>query len=327
MLSPDPAAVGVPKGSGRLGSVNAYLAAVGISVLAILSQYFVPELVPATLPLYASFAGGLLVVYGIPIVAFLVLVGTRPLLRWRHATLRSSVPALGWYGALSLLSLLVIFLLTIVYLILDPGALDLLSRTNPVLESAASDPWFWVAFSFAVGAIEETIFRGWIFGYWLARGSRNTFVHAVWTSLLFAGIHLYYGTTYGAAAPLVYPELFFLGLAFALAVRASGGNLVWVAILHGANDATAFLTLVNYDAALALHYGVILLGALVALIAWLRSRAPAPLPPFAAAGADATAYGGPPPAGYAPLALSVRPPPSPPPPGPPPPPPIPPPPG
>lgn len=313
MLSPDPAAVGVPTGSGRLGSVRAYVVAVVVSAFAILSQYFVPELLPFTQAVYGSFTGGLLVVYGIPIAAFLALVGVRPIARWRHDPVRAAVPALGWYGALSLLSLVVIFALTVIYLLLDPGALDLLSRTNPVLEGASSNPWFWIAFSFVIGAVEETIFRGWIFGYWLARGSTRTGVHAVWTSVLFAGVHIYYGVTYGVAAPLVYPELFFLGLAFALAVRASGGNLLWVALLHGANDATAFLTLVNYDGALALHYGVILVGALLALLAWLRGRAPAAAPPpFYPMGSGAPPIGAAPPAGYAPFAVTIRPPPSPP---------------
>ncbi|MCI4373798.1 MAG: CPBP family glutamic-type intramembrane protease, partial [Thermoplasmata archaeon] len=105
-------------------------------------------------------------------------------------------------------------------------------------------------------------------------------VPAIWTSVLFAGVHLYYATTYGTAAPLIFPSLFLLGFAFAATYRASGGNLVIVALLHGANDATAFLTLVNPVVADGLHYLVILVGAALGLILYLRPQTPplAPIP-------------------------------------------------
>jgi membrane protease YdiL (CAAX protease family) len=305
-----------PAGSGSLGSVNRYVGAVVLSVVAILSQYFVPELLPAARPAYVSFVGGLLIVYGIPIVLFLALVGARPLDRAFRRLGASLPPAIGWYGALSLLGLLVALVLVLLYEALDPGALDLLSRPNPALENAASNPWFWVAFSFVIGAVEETIFRGWIFGYWVARGSPNLGWHAVWTSALFAGVHLYYGLTYAEASPIAYSQLFLLGLAFALAVRASRGNLVWVALLHGANDASAFLTVLNPIDSLALHYGIVLVGGVVALLLYLRSRRPATswMPPWTPGPPGLP----PPPPTLPPMAVTVR---APPPPGPPPPPP------
>jgi hypothetical protein len=321
-MFPDPATAAAPQGVGRLGSISAYVAAVAITVFAVVSQYFVPQLLPVVDPIYRSFWGGLFVVYGIPILAFAVLVGARPLDRFAHRTGSAALPALGWYGALALLSLAVTFALIIVYLALDPSALDLLDRPNPVVQEAQSNPWFWVGFSFAIGAIEETIFRGWVFGYWLARGTSIGWVHAVWTSALFAGVHLYYATTYGLAAPLVYPTLFFLGLAFALAVQASGGNLVWVALLHGANDATAFLTIVSPLVANSVHFGVILIGAAIALILYLRRPKPVPVPPppftptFGGTWETGLPYGTP---YLPPTAVSVVPPPLPPPPDPPPP--------
>ncbi len=281
------ATAGATDGSGALGSVGAYAVAVAVTVAAILSQYVVPELVPSLAVLYGPYTG-LLVVYGIPILSFAVLVGARPLAGWASHLRTASIEGLRWYGLLSILALGVTIVLAIVYAAVDPSALRLLSRPNPVLENARSDPWFWVAFSFVIGAIEETIFRGWIFGYWLARRSPRWTVHAVWTSALFASVHLYYGTTYGPAAPFIYPTLFLLGLAFALTVRASGGNLMIVALLHGANDAAAFLELISPDGGLAVHYGVIGIGLAVALVLYLRSRPP-PLAPVAVWGA-----GGPP---------------------------------
>jgi hypothetical protein len=52
-----------------------------------------------------------------------------------------------------------------------------------------------------------------------------------------------------------------------------------VALLHGANDATAFLTLVNANLGDILHYAVILFGALIGLVLYLR-----PIPPDAPPG-------------------------------------------
>jgi membrane protease YdiL (CAAX protease family) len=306
-----------PAGTGPLGSPERYFLAVGITVFAILSQYFLPQSVGAVRPVYESFEGALFVTYGIPILAFLFLVGLRPLDRFATRMGASFAPALAWYGALTVLGIAVLIVLGIIYAAFDPSALKLLSRTNPVLAGADSDPWLWVAFSFAVGAIEEAIFRGWIFGYWIARGSRNLGWHAVWTSALFASMHLYYGATYLAAAPFSYELLFFTGLAFALAVRASRGNLVWVALLHGATDATAFLSIVSVDAADAIHYGIVFVGFGLAIILYLRSVAsadsPASNPPSGPATPWVPTVGLPPPAPWGlPRAVSVVPPPVPP---------------
>lgn len=286
-----------------------YAAAVAITVLAILSQYFVPELLPATDPVYGSLLGGLAIVYGIPILAFLLLVGLRPLRRWAAHPGVAVWEGLRWYALLTLFGLLVLVFLVAFYERLDPAALKLLTRPNPVLQAAQSDPYFWVFFSFAVGAIEETIFRGWIFGYWISRGTGHWAWHAIWTSLLFAGVHLYYGQTYGAAAPLVYPTLFLLGLAFAGAVRASGGNLWMVALLHGAHDSAAFLTILSPSGALVAQYGVIGLGALLAVWEIVTPETVPPPPP-------GPPYGGPwyppgpPPAGGAPGPWPPPPPPA-----------------
>jgi membrane protease YdiL (CAAX protease family) len=263
----------------RLGSPLAYGVSVVVTVFAILSQYFLPELVPGVLPVYANFFGDLFVVYGIPILTFAVLVGARPLAGFVENTGRAVVQGLAWYGTLSLLTIVVTIVLTIVYLVLDPSALNLLNNTTPVIQAASGDPWFWVVFSFVIGLIEELIFRGWIFGYWLRKDPSRWVWHAGWTSALFAGVHLYYGQTYGAAAPLIFPSLFLLGFAFAATMRASGGNVLIVGILHGANDAIAFYSLISNDQALAWHYGIVLIGAAVALSLYLWHRTPTPAPP------------------------------------------------
>ncbi|HTT14751.1 MAG TPA: CPBP family intramembrane glutamic endopeptidase [Thermoplasmata archaeon] len=251
-----------------------YVAGVVITVLAVVSQYFVPSLVPASLVLYGNLPGDLFVVYGIPVLSFAVLVGGAPLRDWSKRMGTASWEGLRWYGLLSLLALVVVLALAIVYEFVDPAALQYLSRPNPALTQAAANPWFYVGLSFVVGAFEETIFRGWIFGYWRDRGG-SWLVPAAWTSAIFAGVHLYYGFTYGPAAPLIFPTLFLLGFSFAATYRYSGGNLVLPALLHGENDASAYLTLINTEIGAIVHYAVILVGGLLGLIAYLRADGPA----------------------------------------------------
>ncbi len=256
-----------------------------VTVTAIVSQYFVPQLVPGSRVVYGNLPGDLLVVYGVPIVAFSLLAGAAPLRNWSRRARVAVREGFAWYGALSILALVVILVLGFFYATFDPAALKLLTRPNPALEQAEGNPWFFVGFSFVVGAVEETIFRGWIFGYWRERPG-SWVVPALWTSALFAGVHLYYATTYGIATPLIFPELFFAGLAFATTYQFSGGNLVIPALLHGAQDATAYLTLVSplwQDIGLATHYTIILGGGLLFLVLYLRDREPPPEPSGAVA--------------------------------------------
>lgn len=259
--------------SGQPAPLGRYAIAVGVTVAAIVSQYVVPTVFPPSQLVYGSLAGTLAVVYGVPVVAFALLVGGTPLRDWRARMGRAAWEGLRWYGLLFLLATVLVVLLTAIYAAVDPDALKLLNRPNPVLAQAASNPWFYVAFSFVIGAFEETIFRGWIFGYWRDRGVR-WFGPAVWTSALFAGVHLYYGVTYGAAAPLIFPTLFLAGFAFAATYTFSGGNLVVPAVLHGVNDATAFLVLVNPVAGVALRLLIVFVGAVIGLIQFLRPTEP-----------------------------------------------------
>jgi membrane protease YdiL (CAAX protease family) len=258
-------------------SLGRYFSGVVITVGAVVSQYVVPQNVPGAVALYDNLPGDLFVVYGVPVLAFAFLVGGAPLRDWSKRMKLATWEGLRWYGLLSLLALLVVLFLTIVYEVVDPAALQLLNRPNPALTQATGDPWFFVGFSFVIGAFEETIFRGWIFGYWRDRPG-SWYVPATWTSVVFAGVHLYYGTTYGLAAPLIFPTLLLLGFALAATYRFSGGNLVVPALLHGANDATAFLTLVNLEVGVILHYLIILVGAVIGLVHYLSPTGGPPNP-------------------------------------------------
>jgi membrane protease YdiL (CAAX protease family) len=255
-----------------------YVLAVGITVAAVYSQYLVGLNLPALGPT-GNFALSLSVVYGVPILAFATLVGVRPVSRYVANPRRATLEGLRWYGLTGLLAIVVTFFLLILYTALAPEALNQLSRPNPVLVAAAHNVAFWIGFSFVIGFLEETIFRGWIFGYWVNRGSPRWGFHAVWTSLLFAFVHLYYGTTYGSAATFALAQLFLGGLGFALAYRASGGNILVIALLHGANDAIAFFTLVSSPGAEALHWILLGVGGIIALLMYLRQRPTAPSTP------------------------------------------------
>jgi len=268
--TPDPRRPPAPMGRYFLG--------VFVTVFAILSQYFVPQEIPAANVLYGNLPGDLFLVYGVPIISFSLLVGGGPLRDWHRRMRYATWHGLRYYGLLTILALVVIFVLTIVYEFVDPAALQLLNRPNPALQQASGDPWFFVGFSFVIGAFEETIFRGFMFGYWRDR-SGPWMVPAVWTSVVFAGVHLYYGTTYGAAAPLIFPGLFLLGFAFAATYKISGGNLVVPAALHGAHDAAAFLTLISMVWGLLALYLVVLVGAVIGLVHYLGDDPPEPNSP------------------------------------------------
>jgi membrane protease YdiL (CAAX protease family) len=260
---------------------SAYFAAVVITVVAILSQYFLPQHVAFVRPVYANLATDLLLVYGVPVLAFILLVGGGPLLRFFSNPRGAVVEGLRWYGVMAILGLIAAFAVVVVLAAIDPAALSQLSRLSPPLAAARSDPWFWVAFSFVIGIVEETIFRGWIFGYWLQRNASQWFVHALWTSGLFASVHLYYGNTYGVASGVAFAELFFSGLGFSFAVRYSKGNLLIVGLLHGAHDALSFSTLVWKPWGEDVYYLLILVGAVVfVVVALARDRARLPITPW-----------------------------------------------
>ncbi|HXQ49276.1 MAG TPA: hypothetical protein VN842_05850, partial [Thermoplasmata archaeon] len=160
----------IRRASSSRALIARYGVGAGITVFAVLSQYFLPEAVPALRPIYGTLVGDLAVVYGIPVVAFVLLVGVEPLRHWADRMQLATVEGLRWYGLLSLLALVLVIGLALIYNAVDPAALQFLNRPNPALQQAVGDPWLYVALSFVVGAFEEVIFRGWIFGFWNGRG-------------------------------------------------------------------------------------------------------------------------------------------------------------
>ncbi|MGI0052768.1 MAG: CPBP family glutamic-type intramembrane protease [Thermoplasmata archaeon] len=261
----------LPKAAGTVAPPR-YWAAVAITVGAILSQYFLPQLVPALRPAYASLPAALFVVYGVPILAFALLVGAGPIRGWAGRNGRAFDVGLRAYGVLTLLALVASVFLLALILFVDPAARGVLTASTPVVRTAEADPYFWALLSFPIGVVEELIFRGWIFGYWLQRDPTRWKLHVLWTSGLFAAMHLYYALTYGVV--FVIPALVLVtdGAAFAITFRESGGNLIAISFLHGWNDATVFIALALPVVGYALHYALVLLGVALAVAVHYRRQ-------------------------------------------------------
>ncbi|MCI4365856.1 MAG: hypothetical protein L3K10_07365, partial [Thermoplasmata archaeon] len=123
MISPTPSPPAPLGERPTSGALLRYAVGVIVTVVAVSSQYFVPEAVPALRPLYGSLFGDLAVVYGLPVLAFALLVGAGPLRNWADRMPLATVEGLRWYGLLSLLALVVTLALAILYEAIDPAAL------------------------------------------------------------------------------------------------------------------------------------------------------------------------------------------------------------
>jgi hypothetical protein len=158
--------------------------------------------------------------------------------------------------------------------VIDPSALNLLNRPNPVLNIPPDYAWIMVVFSMlVVGPVEEYIFRGFIYG-----GLLDLFKNQHWLSLafvssiLFAAVHFYYIAVYGIASIVLLTNLVFFGMAMAATYYFSGGNLVIPAIIHGVYDATGFIGVAtSLDIVIILRGAMILLGVIVAIVLFVKS--------------------------------------------------------
>jgi membrane protease YdiL (CAAX protease family) len=104
---------------------------------------------------------------------------------------------------------------------------------------------------------------------------------AIVSSILFAGVHLYYATTYGVASLVPYADLIAFGMAMAATYYVAGGNLIVPALIHGAWDATAFIgvatstTIGGQLQELMIMTGVIVAMAIFVQRKSIKTRAPA----------------------------------------------------
>lgn|GEM_PF-1262653 len=249
-----------------------YLLASGVTVVGVLSQYVIPtSWIP---PGFAGFILGLLLVYGTGLAAFAWAFGAAPLRNsFRHSR-RGLREGFRWYGIFGLLGLLSALVLAVLYTAFDPRYPALIGRSTPVLQAGSQDPLFYIVFSFFVGVVEETLFRGYLYGGLLrAAGTQRWAKGAVATSLVFTVVHVYYAMTYLEVSLLFYVRIFTLGLAFSFAYYRSGGNLWVIALLHGVFDATSFFGLYSSETltlSTALSLLLIAACALYALVLYVR---------------------------------------------------------
>lgn len=217
---------------------------------------------------------GFLVVYGVPILVITLLWRTKIISRFFNRTLSALKIGLGYFGAFTLLGIIVSFVILIVLFLFDPNTLNLLDKPNPVLNIPPSLAWVMVAVSLLiVGPAEEYIFRGFVFGGLLVLfKNRHWLSFAFASSLLFAGTHLYYAITYGIASLIPFTDLVTFGMALAITYYLSGGNLFAPSLIHGAYNATAFVGVATkQDIGTLLRWLMIVTG-LVAGLALLLER-------------------------------------------------------
>jgi membrane protease YdiL (CAAX protease family) len=244
---------------------TAYISGLLIILGSAYAQYLFGSLGPAA---------GMFVVYGIPILAVSWL--------WRTAITRKALKntraavkfGLGFFGAFTILGLVAATAIFLVLVSLDPAALNLLDRPNPVLNISREYAWIMVWVSvLIVGPAEEYLFRGFVFGGLLSLlKNRHWLALSFLSSVLFAAAHLYYAVVYGVASAVQFADLVTFGMAMAATYYLSGGNLLVPAVIHGVYDAIGFLGVAMSPGVGATLRGLmILIGLVVALALFIRS--------------------------------------------------------
>jgi membrane protease YdiL (CAAX protease family) len=241
-----------------------------VILVSVYAQYVIPGL---------NLVSGTLLVYGLPILVTSVIWGRTIIakaLRHMYTAVRYG---LGYFGIFTVIGLAVSILILFVLTLLDPSAINLLHKPNPVLEVSPQLAWFLVGFSFlVVGPSEEYLFRGFAFGGLLnVLKGRHWLILAFVSSIFFAGVHLYYAVVYGIASLVQFADLITFGMAMAATYYASGGNLLLPAMIHGAYDATGYVGVATSSQIGAqLREVMILIGIIAAIIVFSRRKRNAP---------------------------------------------------
>ena len=245
---------------------SSYLAGLFIIFFAAYAQYFVADVSPV---------GNVLLVYGVPIFTISWISGKAIN---RHA-FQNNLTALKYglssFGVFSLAGSLAATGIFYILSAIDPAALNLMHRANPVLHVPPDLAWIMVTASFLmIGPAEEYIFRGFVFGGLLRiYKNRHWLFFAFISSALFAGAHLYYLVIYGTASLVLFAEIVAIGMAMAVTYYYSGGNLLVPAMLHGAFDAAGFIASdISPELGIALRQLMIWTGILVAFGFFVRRK-------------------------------------------------------
>ncbi len=240
-----------------------YLIGVVVIFIAVYSQYFIDF----------NAITGYLVVYGVPVLVVGALFGKEILRRATNNNKLATKLGMGLFGGLTVISLIISVVVIVILLQYDESIIDTLNRPNPLLEVSPNVAWLMVAVSFLViGPAEEFLFRGFMYGgilnitkgkYWLPL--------AIGSSILFALVHGYYAVTYGIASIIPFVTIIFFSIAMSITYYYTGGNLLIPILIHGAYDATGFLTVaVSTEIGLTARIGMIFVGVIVAFYLLLK---------------------------------------------------------
>lgn len=258
---------------------TAYLIGLIVIFVCVYSQYLGIEYGPEL---------GIVVVYGVPILVTTYLWGTAIAKKFFNRTFSAIKLGLGYFGAFTLLAILVSVIILLFLFVFDPNSLELLNRPNPVLEVSPDIAWVMVGVSFLiVGPAEEYIFRGFVFGGLLdIFKNRHWLTLAFVSSLIFGVVHLYYAVVYEIASLIQFTDLVAFGMAMAVTYYLSGGNLLVPSLIHGAYDATAFIGVATTaTTGIILRLLLILIGLIAGLVILVeritRRKPPTPPPPNA----------------------------------------------
>jgi hypothetical protein len=136
--------------------LTASLFFVGLLVILVCaySQYVIPGL---------NFVSAVLLVYGIPVLVTGLIWGRTIIKRALNQTLNAVKFGLGYFGAFTILGLLVGIFIVSLLSVFSPGAVNLFAKPNPVLQVSREVAWLMVGVSFLVsGPAEEYLFRGFV---------------------------------------------------------------------------------------------------------------------------------------------------------------------
>ena len=220
--------------SGKPLSLKFYLIGIAVIFIAVYVPYFVDV---------RSQVIGYLIVYGIPVAVVSALFGKQILSRAARNNKEAFKVTLGTFSPLYITGIFLAAIALVIITQIYPSAIELIKKTNPVLNVSPTVAVIFIAFSMlVVGPVEEYLFRGFIYGGMLnLTKGKYWFPLGIVSSLIFAAAHGYYASTYGVASPVFYIELVTFGVAMSMAFYWSGGNILALAVVHGLNDAIGFL--------------------------------------------------------------------------------------
>jgi membrane protease YdiL (CAAX protease family) len=250
-----------------------YVIGVAVIFFTVYLQYFVQ--------INSAFLGYLLI-YGIPIAVTGAFFGREILKRAAKNNREATKYGFGMFGALTLVNFILIIIAVAILSIFIPQTTEILQRPNPVLDIPPAEAWIYVGFSFLIiGPAEEFLFRGFMYGGLLNLSKGKGWLPlAILSSALFASVHGYYAITYEAASVVPFITLGTFGFAMCAAYYYSGGNLLLPILIHGAYDATGFLTVaVSEQVGLAARSALIFAGVAFMMYLVLKKLVMKPFPP------------------------------------------------